>query len=455
MSDAVSHQVAGKTSMYSYKDIWRVSVPIMLGLLAQNVVQLTGTFFLGYVGGVEQSASGLAGIYYIAIFTICFGFSIGGQIIISRRNGEKNYNQIGGVVIQGLMFLQLFALLLFFASSFLLEHVLVSFMKSPDVFAATEKYLSWRIYGFFFAAFNVMFRAFYVGIAKTKVLTFNAIVMAVVNVVGDYVLIFGKFGFPELGIEGAAIAAVLSEIASVLFFAIYTFITIDFKKYGFMKMKFKFSIIKDILNISSFTMVQYLISMSTWFIFFVAVEQHSEDALKITNLVRSFYMVYFIPMNALATTANTLVSNTIGAGNQKGVLPLVKRIALLNLCIILVMMTVTLVAPEFWISFIAPRDQISLIGQTVTPLVVLLFSLPISSLSTVAFNSISGTGNTKAALILEMITMTIYVLAMFWIVIYKEMSVAWCWTVEYFYWGPLLIFSVIYLTKAKWQNKRI
>jgi len=427
----------------------------MLGLLAQNVVQLTDTFFLGYVGGIEQSASGLAGIYYVAIFTICFGFSIGGQIIISRRNGEKNYDKIGGVVIQGTIFLQMFAVILFFLSGFLLENVLSQFLKSPEVYAATEKYLSWRIYGFFFAVINVMFRAFYVGIARTKVLTYNAIVMAVANIIGDYVLIFGKFGFPEMGIEGAAIASVMSEIASVLFFLVYTFITVDFKKYGFVKMKFKLSIIKSILNISSFTMVQYLISMSTWFIFFVAIEQHSEDALKITNLVRSFYMVYFIPMNALATTANTLVGNTIGMGNPKGVLPLIKKICLLNLSIIVFLIALTLVAPEFWISFIAPRDQVSLIGETVAPLIVLLFSLPISSLGTVVFNSISGTGNTKIALILECFTMVIYVFAMFWIVIYKQMSVAWCWVVEYFYWGPLLIMCVIYLTKAKWQNKKV
>jgi len=448
---------------YSYKDIWKISIPIMLGLLAQSIVQLTGTFFLGHysvpghpgLAGIYQSASGLAGIYYVAIFTICFGFSIGGQIMISRRNGEKNYDKIGTIVIQGLMFLQVFALILFLLSQLLIDQVLSTFLKSPEVFSAIDKYLSWRIYGFFFAAFNVMFRAFYVGIARTKVLTFNAITMAIVNIIADYALIFGNFGCPELGIEGAAIAAVLSEIASVLFFTIYTFVTIDFKKYGFAKMRFKMSIIKNILNISSFTMVQYLISMSTWFIFFVAIEQHSEDALKITNLVRSFYMVYFIPMNALATTANTLVGNTIGSGNIKGVIPLIKRICLLSLGITSFMMVVTLISPKFWISFIAPIDQVSLIGETVMPLIVLLLSLPISSIGTVVFNSISGTGNTKAALFLEVITMCIYIGAMSWIVIYKQMSVAWCWTVEYFYWGPLLIFSVIYLTRARWQNKKV
>lgn len=441
--------------MYSYKDIWRVSVPIMLGLLAQNIVQITATIFLGLVGKVEQSASGLAGIYYIAFFTLCFGFSIGGQIMISRRNGEQNYDKIGTIVIQGVLFLELLALILVVASSLMTRYLLPNFMDSVEVYEAMKAYLSWRIFGLFFSSINVMFRAFYVGIARTKVLTVNAVIMAVTNFTFDYVLIFGKFGFPEFGIEGAGIAAVISEIASVLFFVIYTLKTVDLKKYGFMKMRFRFSIIRNILNISSFTMVQYLISMSTWFIFFMAMEKHSVDALAITNIVRNFYMLFFIPMNAFATSANTLVGNTIGAGRIKDVIPLIKRICLMSVSIILVVMVVTSIGAEFWISLIAPREDISLIPASVAPLLVVVCALPICSLSTVVFNSISGTGNTRAALMLEIITLVMYVLYMIWVVIYKQASVAICWTVEYVYWGGLLIMALLYFRYAKWQTKVI
>ena len=63
-----------------------------------------------------------------------------------------------------------------------------------------------------------MFRALYIGITRTKVLTMNAVVMALVNVLLDYILIFGKFGMPEMGIKGAAIASVMAEAASLAFF---------------------------------------------------------------------------------------------------------------------------------------------------------------------------------------------------------------------------------------------
>jgi putative MATE family efflux protein len=427
----------------------------MLGLLAQSIVQLTATFFLGRVGEVEQSAAGLAGIYYIACFTICFGFSIGGQIMISRRNGEGNYNKIGVIVIQGAMFLLGLALLLFVVSNIISKNILSQYMSSPEVYSAVDTYLSWRVFGFFFASINVMFRAFYVGIARTPVLTINAIVMGVVNFLGDYTLIFGNWGFPELGIAGAGIAAVISEIASVLFFVIYTIITVDFKKYGFTKVKFQFSIIRSILSISSFTMVQYLISMSTWFIFFVAMEQHSTQSLAITNIVRNFYMIFFIPMNAFATAANTLVGNTMGAGRVNEVIPLIRRICLMCLGVIVVIMAVTAANSEYWISFIAPHDDPQLIVKTVAPLLVVVCGLPVISISTVIFNSISGTGNTRAALMLEISTLVVYILYMYWIVIYKQASVAVCWTVEYAYWGVLLALSLLYFKYAKWQNKRV
>lgn len=441
--------------MYSYKDILRVSLPIVLGLLAQNVIQITSTIFLGRVGEVEFGAVGLAGIYYIAIFMVIFGFSIGAQIMISRRNGEKEYKQIGNILIQGIIFLEILALVLYLFTSFFSSHFLPLLMKSHAVYEAADQYLDWRTFGFFFSSINVMFRAFYVGIARTSVLTLNAVVMAVVNTIVDYLLIFGKFGFPEMGVAGAGIAAVLSEITSVIFFIFYTYKTVDFEKYGLKKPKLDFSIIGRILKISIFTMAQYAISMSTWFIFFLAIENHGELDLAITNIIRSLYMVFFIPMNALSTTANTLVGNTMGAGNMKDVLPLVKRIALLNLVIVGVMGVMTAVAPKFWISLIASANNPVLIQEAVIPLLVLVAALPIISIGTVLFNAISGTGNTSIALALETITMIFYGIGIWYIVIYKHSSVAVCWTVEYIYWGFLLIMSLFYLKKGNWQAKKI
>ena len=77
--------------MYTNKQIWNVSYPIFLSLLAQNIINVTDTAFLGRVGEVELGASAMGGLYYICVFTIAFGFSTGSQIVMARRNGERRY----------------------------------------------------------------------------------------------------------------------------------------------------------------------------------------------------------------------------------------------------------------------------------------------------------------------------------------------------------------------------
>ena len=67
--------------------------------------------------------------------------------------------------------------------------------------------------------------------------------------------------------------------------------------------------------------------MATWFVFFVAVERLGQRELAIANIVRSIYVVLLIPVNALATTTNSLVSNAIGAGGIRYVMPLINKIA--------------------------------------------------------------------------------------------------------------------------------
>lgn len=442
-------------TLYSYRHIWNVSLPIMLGLLAQNVMHITNTIFLGRVGEVEFGASGLAGIYYFAFFMLGFGFSIGAQIIISRRNGAQRFKEIGNIVIQGAIFLQIFALIIFTLSSIFSNQLLPYFIKSKEIYAAAHEYLQWRSYGFFFAFFNIMFRAFYVGIARTPVLTYNAIIMSVVNVICDYMLIFGNFGMPQMGVAGAGLASVISEFVSVIFFLVYTYKTVDLEKFGFRRMKFDFSIVKNILNISIFTVAQYAVSQSTWFIFFIAMEHHGARALAVTNIVRTFYVMFFIPMNALSTTANTLVGNTMGANRIDDVIPLIKRISILSLSIIVIVAGIIAIAPKFWISCIASEKDMTLVSDTVNALIVLLTALPICSLSSVLFNSISGTGNTRIALNLEMITMVLYMSGIGLIVFYLQASVAVCWTVEHIYWGSLLILSYLYLKFGNWRTKRV
>lgn len=440
--------------MYTNKEIWRVTYPIFLGLLAQDVINVTDTAFLGRVGEVALGAAAMGGLLYICVYTIAFGFSVGSQILIARRNGEGNYRAVGPIMWQGTAFSFGMAVCLLILMYFSAAPLIRLLITSDSIYGATYEFFTWRIWGFLFAFVNVMFRGLYIGITRTKVLTMNAVVMALVNVVLDYALVFGELGLPEMGVRGAALASVIAEASSLLFFLLYTYYKVDLKKYGLNRFgQFDLSMVLRILRISCFTMVQYFLAMAIWFVFFMALERLGQRQLAVANIVRSVYVVLLIPVQALSTTANTLVSNLIGAGGSSGVVTLLHKISRMSFLIMVVCVGLCVAFPGSILSVYTNEE--ALLVESVSALYVVCGAMLIASLANVYFNGISGTGNTQAALVLEIFVQVFYALYIIVVGMVIQAPVDVCFTTEVIYYVLMLGSSLIYLKKAKWQNKKI
>lgn len=440
--------------MYTNKQIWNVSYPIFLSLLAQNVINVTDTAFLGRVGEVELGASAMGGLYYICAFTIAFGFSTGSQIIMARRNGERNYKEVGTVMIQGVLFLLALAACMFLLSRLFARDIMRMLISSDTILAATEEFLDWRVFGFFFSFIGVMFRALFIGITRTKVLTLNAIVMALTNVLLDYLLIFGHWGLPALGVKGAAIASVIAEAVSIVFYLIYTACTVDVEKYALNRFRsFDVKLLKRVLDISIFTMLQYFISLSTYFMLFVAVEHLGQQPLAVANIVRSVYIVLLIPVNSLSTATNTFVSNSIGAGHKEQVIPIIRHIAWLSFGIMAVFILFACLFPSAILSVYTNNE--ALIAASVPSLYVIAAALLIGAVANIVFNGITGTGNTRSAFAIEVGTLVFYALFIYVAGVRLHLPVAVCFMTEIIYYAGLLLASLFYLRYASWQDKKI
>ena len=153
---------------YTNRQIWHIAYPILISLIMEQLIGMTDTAFLGRVGEVELGASAIAGVFYMVIFMVAFGFSIGTQILIARRNGEENYQAIGQLFYHGIYFQVCLAAVMFLLSYFLSPMILERIISSPDVCRAAEDYLHWRVFGAFFSFSAVIFRAFFLGTVQTK-----------------------------------------------------------------------------------------------------------------------------------------------------------------------------------------------------------------------------------------------------------------------------------------------
>lgn len=435
------------------KEIWAIALPIMLGNMAQTIINFTDTAFLGHVGVIALGASMLAGLFYFVFTTIATGFAIGIQIIVARRFGEGRLDRIGVIFEHGSIVVMILGLILFSILYFFSDALLLWLIDSPNIYEASLEYIKYRRFGIMFVCFNFLFRGLYIGIANTKVITYSTIIMAIVNIFLDYCLIFGNFGFPEMGIGGAALASFFAEVSAFIFFTAYTYFSLRKKEYGIFKLhKIESELMKRILKIATPTMIQKLFSFSVWFIFFILIEKMGETATGISSIVRSIYMILITPCFAFATTTNTVVSRIIGEGYSNEVFPTINKI-LKNclLCTIPIMILVAIFPIQ--IAKIYTND-LNLIQLVIPSIYVICFGTIFQGIGNAYFEAVSGTGNTTAALYLEAIILVVYV-AFIWAMTHLTTEVHWVWTAEILYGVLLGLFCVIYLKHAKWDKKKI
>ena len=150
------------TGTYSYRNIWKVAYPILISLVMEQMIGLTDTAFLGRVGEVELGASAIAIVYYMVLFMIGFGFSIGAQIMIGRRNGEGQFEQTGKVFWNGLYFLLGLSAVIIISSELFSPALMKLLVSSEAIYEAALNYVRWRLPGMVFAFCTAMYRAFYI-----------------------------------------------------------------------------------------------------------------------------------------------------------------------------------------------------------------------------------------------------------------------------------------------------
>ena len=439
---------------YSYRNIWKVAYPILISLVMEQMIGLTDTAFLGRVGEIELGASAIAVVYYMDLFMIGFGFSIGAQIIIGRRNGEGDFKATGRTFWTGLYFVLALAAAIIALSEIFSPWLMGRIVSSPAILDAALSYVRWRLPGMAFAFVTAMFRAFYIGTTQTRTLTLNSIAMVGSNVLFNWILIFGKFGCPALGITGAAIGSSLAELVSLIFFIVYTRTSCDRRKYGLDKAaRPDIAELKGMMPVCTWTMIQHTISVSTWFIFFLFIEHLGERSLAISNIVRGVSGIIWVVLQAFSSTCSTLVSNIIGEGHQEKVMSLVKRILKLSYTIVSAMVILICLFPEAVTRIYT--DIPDLVTASVPAMIVMVSSYMIAVGGQVFFLAVSGTGSTKTAFKLELIALAAYMVYCYVIIGVMKCDVAICWTAEHVYSGVLLVCGWWYLRSGRWKDRQI
>ena len=406
----------------------------------EQLINITDAVFLGHVGEIELGASAIAGIYYLAIYMLGFGFSIGLQVMVARRNGEQDYKETGKTFFQGLFFLLGLAIFLYLLIHTVSPFILKKLIVSSDIYRAVILYLDWRSFGLLFSFPFLAIRSFLVGITHTKALSWAAAIAVLINIPLNFYLIFTR----ELGISGAAIASSLAEMGSFMMLSFYMWIRLDKEKYG-LRPVYNGNLLIKVLKLSTWSMLHALISVAPWFLFFVSIEHLGKIELAISNIARSVSAIFFVIANSFALTTGSLVSNAIGAGEGKTLFSICSKILKLGYTIGFPLVAIALLCNRWIIGFYTSNEL--LIQLAFAPFVVMLLNYTFALPGYVYLNAVGGTGKTQMTFLFQVTTTAIYLVYLYWLCRYTQAPLAIYLTAEYVFVILLATQSIFYLKK--------
>ncbi len=455
------------TDRYSYRSIWKVVWPVLVSMLMEQLLGMVDTAFLGHVGEVELGASAIAGILFMVVFMIGLGFSFGAQIIIGRRNGEAtsstgDWRPTGKVFWTGIELLAVLSVVVYLLCIPLMPLLIRGMVSSDSIFEACGSYMKWRLPSLFFANLTCMFRAFYMGTKQTEALTANSLVMVGSNILLDWLLIFGKAGLPAMGIQGAALASTIAEGVSLCFFVLYMWLRTDRRMYGLDSVpKLDLTQIREMIKVGGWTMVENVLSLGTWLLFFIFIEHLGEHELAIANTVRSLSGLIWIIINSFASTCSSLVSNLIGEGRKEEVTALIRRV--LGLCCMVCALPVLLYTlfPKSVLGIYSPDPVLRADG--VAALLVMALGCFTSILGNTYLNATIGTGATRKAFQLEIIALAIYIAYCYVLIgrilrgagLPPSSTIAIAWSSDILYGLSIYLLCRTYVHSGKWKSIKI
>lgn len=437
-----------------YRQILFMALPISLAMLVPQINFITNNIFLGMLGEQELASAGITGVYYLIFAVIGNGLNNGLQALIARRAGQNLPKEIGRLFFNGVWVALGIAALGIGATYLFAPIVLRTFIHDPLIADQVIDFLLIRIWGLPFLYLYVMRNALLVGTNQTRFLVWGTLAEATVNIVLDYGMIFGHYGLPAIGFNGAAYASIIAEASGL--FVIYAVIHFKgiHKSFAFFEQtKIDFSIIKLILTMSAPLIVQFAISIMSWEYFYILVEHHGPRALAISNTMRNIFGLFGIFCWAFASTTNTMVSNIIGQGKQEEVMPLIKRVVTMSLGISLFIFVILNLIPEFFLAFYSQGEEF--ITEAVPIVRIVSVALLMMSVGTIWLNAVTGTGNTRINLMIELVTIVIYCVYVFLVLEYWNLSIAWGWGSEWVYWISMFSMAFFYMRSGKWKGKKI
>jgi MATE family multidrug resistance protein len=298
----------------SYRQAWVLSAPAILTMLSQTVMWTVDAAMVGHVGKAELAAVGFGGILVWTVYSFFVGLTSAVNTFVSQAYGAHEYRRCGMYLWQGL-YIALGSAAVLYTLRVFVPQIMGVVNPPEDVGAMSASYIQIRMLSAVFFLVYYTCSHFFRGIGDTMTPLKVLALAHLVNLIGDYLLIFGKGPFPELGVEGAAWATSLANLVAAVLFIGRVFAPRMRRRYDFMAQwrPVRAEIVR-ITRLGLPIAVHFFLDMGSFLVFSAYIGRMGTSSLAANQIAIQILALSFMPAQGLAQAATTLMGQYIGAG---------------------------------------------------------------------------------------------------------------------------------------------
>ncbi|MDR1695796.1 MAG: MATE family efflux transporter [Endomicrobium sp.] len=442
-----------------YLEFLKIALPLIISTGAGSIQSFINRFFLAWHSQEAFAASLPAGTLNFSIMSIFIGTLSYVDVFVSQYYGKKEYRSIGPSVWQS-FHLSFFGAFIILFISFFSEQIFNFAGHSPEVIAEEIKYFRVLCYGALPALAAAALSGFYAGRGKTKVVLYVNITGILINIIFDYILIFGNFGFPKLGIEGAAMASIIGSVTMTVILILLITSKKNNKIYNTKMLKPDFDFIKRLLKFGFPNGVQFFFDMAGFTFFIFVIGHLGTVELSATNIALNINLLAFMPLVGCGITTSILVGQYLGRNKASAAQICVQTAMHVVYAYVTVVILAFIFIPGVFIYPFSKGSEALIIDQ-VKPLAVnllrfvALYSL-FDPMNIIFSSAIKGAGDTAFVMKLLAVSSVFAVaIPVYLIVIVFKLGLYTGWSVFVVYVLVLAVSFYLRYKTGKWKRMRV
>ncbi|MFO7998277.1 MAG: MATE family efflux transporter [Bacteroidales bacterium] len=454
LKNAIRGTDADYTTISLRKAIFLLAVPMILELVMESTFAVVDIYFVGKLGASAVATVGLTETYLYLLYAIGMGLSVAVTAIVARRIGEKNRQKAGETACQAILLALMASLPFSIAGIFFPKDLLRIMGADAWSIEVGFKYTQWMLAGNGIIMFLFVINAIFRGAGDAAVAMKILFIANGINIVLDPMLIFGWGPFPELGIEGAAIATNIGRGTGVVFQLYILFRGSKHIRSDFSTLKWNAGIMRGIVDTSLGGIGQMLISMTSWVFLVRILAGVGSEAVAGATIAIRILMFTTMPAWGLCNAAATLVGQNLGAGDTDRAELTIWRIGFYNMVFLICISVLYYFLNEPLMEIFTSDPRVIQIGAEW--LRILSYSLFVYGWWMAAVQAFNGAGDTK--------TPTKINLVFFWMIqipLSYYLAIVLGWEHTGVFWGVFIsetsvgLFTLWMFRRGGWKKMKV